>query len=336
MSYSFGMYFCSCESRAAALEKAADYVKVCSSEESIRKMIEESTYFIPSVRYHLTDHENIHLWQMLDEYWLKGVMTLRFVWWEKYNLLGLVGFSYPEVENYFPGFVNFQNSCDQDYEESTWLGICPFFDSVVEKYKTASAKELLSDDEYEDYTEEEIEKSLEYHRRNAMYKAIYEQLELGGWLYGHDSETFERITLNCLQTSEMTFDMNRKYLRPAVKSALSPHYNECSAIVPVETVTEDGKRVLNHYQLRYPWMTRGKDGRAQICSYNSVTTDTFKASVHDALKEFLATDDGKRLATEVDVSDTAKLLRVVPDIYLRRHGIVRMSDERVFDVVRFD
>lgn len=117
------------------------------------------------------------------------LMEVRFVYWEKENLLGVFGgWCTDEIlkANEF-SVVSFQNSCDQDYEFDTWPEF-PYFQSVIESVKALNAADLprlkeMIEDEGEDI---DLEYAEDYARRTAVYERVFSDLDIDAILYDND------------------------------------------------------------------------------------------------------------------------------------------------------
>lgn len=142
------------------------------------------------------------------ENWAKqAIFHYRYFYNKELQLLGV--YSVPDcMQNLFDTTIYFQNSCDQDYEYTTWKGV-PYFEMVVEKWSTASEKEVKNW-----YTEKENRTwdaddwfDLDYFRKTIVYKEIWEQFReslfdddavvhlslFGGYDYGHMKHFYQCI-----------------------------------------------------------------------------------------------------------------------------------------------
>lgn len=149
MSYGFNMFFCHAKSIEEAMCIGKDIVKKSCSEEKMKNEIQKNEFFIPSIRGYAKPNDTWFC-QTADRYWLYSLFNYRFVYWAKYQLLGLVREeceAWPSQSHTDkPCSVYFQNSCDQDYEFSEWLSCIPFFAGAVKKYKALTA--LPAEDVY--------------------------------------------------------------------------------------------------------------------------------------------------------------------------------------------
>ena len=126
MSYRFDMCFIQCKSLTDAYEKARKFTE--QYYKNADEVIAQNEFYIPSRRNTLPDH----IANRLNDYWLYGLFSIRFVYWKKYKLLGISG-DYPEkMMEMVDMHQYFQNSCDQDYEYESWKGV-KLFEGIVEK-----------------------------------------------------------------------------------------------------------------------------------------------------------------------------------------------------------
>lgn len=207
MSYSFGMFFKQCENKEEAYETARKVTGLCLDHS--KEIIENSKYYIPSIRLGGSEKEARRYAHSANQGWLYSLINMRFVYWEEYRLLGFVGYNYPkEIKVLFDTHQTFQNGTDQNYEFDEWDDKICIFSELKEKCQNMSAKEIL---EYylsnnEDwYTEEEIEEDLDYYRKSTLYNMVMDALDLDDWLYGRESEKFFRFTMNAINCQEDEF-----------------------------------------------------------------------------------------------------------------------------------
>ena len=189
MSYGFDMAFAHVVDEKAAFSLARSYVDKCMEKENARKFIEDNTIYIPSIRYsHIEEATNMA--EVADRYWLENLFKFRFLYWPKYQLLGLVGSNRID-DPAFPMSIYFQNSTDQNYDFQEWLeGNIPFFKEHVETITNMPQSKLF--DICKDYLDEDTDLSnpeIElYMRQSLLYQRIFSALELQSWLYADDSK----------------------------------------------------------------------------------------------------------------------------------------------------
>lgn len=176
-------------------------------------------YYLPSYRYGGTESaetsKGLKLYANLaDRYWLHALFELHFVFWPKYNLLGLIGDSYPEkvLKDTLPYSVYFQNNTDQDYELTEWPPL-PLFEKVIAQHPEGmSAKSLLQRGRLSDYSEEDIGANLPYYIRTDIYDDIFETLSIEDILESKKNTSIVRFTLCALENmnDELQFNKLRK------------------------------------------------------------------------------------------------------------------------------
>lgn len=169
------------------------------------EVLEKSKYYIPSIRSNKMN-------KYVDEYWVDTIFSLKYVYWKEKGLLGLSGYTFPqELTNLFDCHVEFQNSCDQDYDFDSWSDKISFFkqckDACIDKSAT-DIMQIYHADNCDWYSKDEIERELDYHRKTALYNMIFTGLDLDAWLYGRKSEDFVRYSINAIDCIEKKRDIN--------------------------------------------------------------------------------------------------------------------------------
>ena len=224
MSYGFTINFKHCPTFGDAMLTANKVSELIYA--NLDAVLEDEECFIPSVRYSFRDIAERER-QIEDRAWLHRLLTLNFVWWPQYRLLGFVGPTWPkEALDVFTGKVYFQNSCDQDYEFSEWESFGVPFKAIVsecqngdietvKKYLNLGREEYPVELEPEDTASEE---NFAYYRRWAAYNGIYETLRLDRWLRGHEDPAFMRVSITPLTSSEREFEAEQK-LKAFVKNS---------------------------------------------------------------------------------------------------------------------
>lgn len=117
----------------------------------------------------------------LDREWFCRVFTHRFFYDDEFGLLGIYGV--PTVSRkLFDKTVDFQNSCDQDYDFKDWEGI-PEFENIYNKFMRLTVEELKAKIDYidDDHIKENGEEELDYYRRSSAYEEIWERYEWSLW-----------------------------------------------------------------------------------------------------------------------------------------------------------
>lgn len=118
--------------------------------------------------------------------WARGyVFQYKYFYDESHKLLGVFGI--PCCMRYlFEQTVCFQNSCDQDYEKSTWEGI-EYFEKTYQKWFIQSPEDIVKRhnetrnyDFYKEYdvdNQKEIDEAIDYYRRTFAYEEIWDNYE---------------------------------------------------------------------------------------------------------------------------------------------------------------
>jgi len=210
MSYGFTLNFKHLDDGLAAVMPFAQSVadKVYGNLESF---LRENYVWVPSIRNPWMSDIDESFKNRINAGWIEKVMKLDFIWFKEFNLIALSGdFGIDEVGKLFQSKVYFQNSCDQDYELSSWSCPCEPFVSTVEICKNANfetAQQLLAE-RYPsgiDIEKEEFDEDPGYYSRWAAYQKIFNDLDLGYWLYDKPSEKFFRFSLSALNSDEKSF-----------------------------------------------------------------------------------------------------------------------------------
>lgn len=354
MSYGFNMLFCEAATLGQAMCIAKNFVKRICTKEKMEKEIRENLYYIPSIRERAKPEDKVFC-RTADRYWLYGLFNYRFVYWGKYQILGLLSESCDEwpasTETKGSCSVYFQNSCDQDYEFTEWPTFIPFFATTVQKYQhlvnipaekvqTFIEKQggsLLQDDDDMDSVDDtalrssseisglkrilvhiwpqnvrrEKQKVDSYYIRSALYDYIFRTLDLDAWLYGRESDVFERFAINGMETTETLWDMS-EYLNAFVNKQLDHIYNKKSIVVPVVI---SGSSTVFLYRYVY------ED------SDDVMTTEKVKATLNCIVREYLETKEGKELVQKFNGNiPYEELLSTIPARHFIKHQIHPMKE----------
>lgn len=151
--------------------------------EKSKQILEDNLIYIPSVRnfcyqdVSIKDYR-VSPWKETDRFWLKNLFQIEFLYWETYGLLGVCGVDLPDISRKAVP-VYFQNSTDQNYKYETWKGIS-VFEKIVKEVQMLSDAEILH---IAESCDDEDMPNVEYYRQTAVYKRIYETLDLESWLW---------------------------------------------------------------------------------------------------------------------------------------------------------
>lgn len=193
MSYYFSMAFATVPDETAAYELCQRAVKLLAEKGPAQKHIRNMYPFLVT----RCEMEHVKMSSFITDMWVQDIFQLRFVYWKQHNLLALCGENYPKsVTDLFGPGVDFQNRIDQDYPFSAWDPDVSVFQTAISIMSESGADTLRS---FLDFDENMAD--VEYMRRSAVYKWIFDHLDLENWLYGRDGQ-FERIRMSGLTSQE--------------------------------------------------------------------------------------------------------------------------------------
>jgi hypothetical protein len=221
MSYSFGLYFKQCESFEEGFETALAAKKLLV--ENMRDYINDNVCGCPTINF---DKSN----PMADRYWLNSLFSMKFIFFRKYNILGLSGFDYPNVvELLFNGHIHFQNSGDQDYAFTEWP-------DAVELFKRT--KEQLLEEHGEETSA----------IRQSFYDCIMLKLDLGRYIDRRETPDLEIFQLNAVEHDFLASNMN-VVLKRAIHDKIEEEVQDFAEMVaPQLHITEE---VLSSGKIKY-------------------------------------------------------------------------------------
>lgn len=357
MSYSFDMYFARADSLQEALLLANQFVDTVCTMPRMEESIRENALFLPTVKYVGKPNERKFA-VIADKYFLYSLFNFRFVYWKKYKLLGMADMQdFQEDWKKISGLkgvckVMFQSSCSQDMALKEWPQEIPYFRKVCREYEKMLKRNPLQairifqkrgEYIYEDGMEEEIhpihkncfiklfkkkdrsiqewDRSFEYIVLNALYAHIFEELDLGAWLYGNDSTVFERFSINGIHTVEDLMDLDAK-TRICVNNICDNIDSKKSEIVPV--YLEDNKTLSKMFLYIYPRDKAGHDP---------------KAVLEKAIQEFMETEEWKKFKDKSNLTDEPlthkQVFPLIPDYWFRRYGLFPLRKNEYTDPVFF-
>lgn len=336
MSYSFDMCFWSARTLADALKKAQAVVAAMSDKAIMEKIIEDNLYFVPSLRNHVKP-ENWRMAMQADENWLYRLFNYRFVYWKEQRLLGMVGVL-PEAGPKAMGCVYFQNSCDQDYSLDTWPVKIPFFKNRVEKIRSIMALEpkaclealnaagLMDKDVWQEIVDDDgfNSETAEYHALSALYQDIYETLHLNAWLWGKESDAFQRFSFNAIQTIEQMYDL-KQYLRNRVVAQAGDFGTKKVVYIPLVLTSQENPSANT---LLFKYTSPANE---------TMTCDRAKDIILEVVKRHLKTDDGKHLlAAHGGTLNWMDVFAAVPEKAFLNAGFELVKRDCYSDAVVFD
>lgn len=184
--------------RGEALKTAMAYVESRMIPAKVQKDLEDCFYQIPSVRARYYCDKNVpysqrnmqmeNLADMANRYWLKAMFTYCFLYWEQYQLLGIVMMPQKEVCEKWPLCAFFQDNHNHTFNK--WeSGNIPFFMDAIAKAKTI--------------TPDNAKENMDCFQHSRCYEYIYKTLGLDSWMLGHNENApYESFSL-CGVTDEM-------------------------------------------------------------------------------------------------------------------------------------
>lgn len=112
------------------------------------EIAKDNYVYCPFVKKHLFDLPEKCSDSMINEpdvfnassNWACNLFTFRYFYDTEYHLLGVFGVP-NAVKDLFDASIEFQNSCDQDYEASHWRGVKEF-EEIYEKWITKDVDEI--------------------------------------------------------------------------------------------------------------------------------------------------------------------------------------------------
>lgn len=211
MSYYFKMYFKKVNSLDEAVETLNDYIDEYSSAGNLEKVVEENyQYILQEMKLIGVEKLNkkldrINFWKhfTLFKYLFQSSLSFQALYYPEFKLLGLCYCSSSDiVDKYFDDMICFQNGCDQNYDYGIWKVLGSYFTNKSKEYEKLSAEELikifdyLDESDFEFKDDETKEHRLDYFRKSAMYKFVWDTLDLENWLCDKESNENTFIPLN--------------------------------------------------------------------------------------------------------------------------------------------
>lgn len=206
MSYSFGMFFKQVNNTDEAIE---------IMNNAAQTLIKQAKDYIYDNRYSIPSVDQMKYLPETDRYWLYPLFTLKFIYWKEEKLLALSGYQYPEeVEKLFDTHVCFQNGTDQDYLYKKWNNKIKVFEEEKTKAKTLTSKDVY--DRFNVNKDNRNSTNAAYYKRWALYKNIFDRLELGYYIDGCHEKTnafkvFSICAINDIYTLSKLSGLTRHY-----------------------------------------------------------------------------------------------------------------------------
>lgn len=215
MSYRLDLSFKNCKPQDV-------HKNICEFEDLVLKNAEQ--YIKDNLIFIRTDKEKDRFYntEQVDKF----ISTLfkHHIWYcEEISALCIVwGSSVKEINDWFDGYVYFQNSCDQNYEYETWDFNKSFrkISNRIKKMKPDKfVKEYIqSNDYYDEDDKERILKDVDYHKKTFVYETIEKII---------DPIWKEGFGISCIDGAldENKFDLRNKAIRILLKKY--PELKEC-------------------------------------------------------------------------------------------------------------
>lgn len=173
MSYYVDLSFKAVETREEAMDFGVRFSRMLAQPEYAKKLIHDN------IRYF---HGNADSTESLEG-WLRGLLTVRLIYWPEHKLAAIIGNAWPEacMSEFALQSHEFQNSCDPDYEFDSWPKDIEFF-----QQKLAEAEKMSF----------EGDRNGEYERCCALYEEIIKALDLDAWIHETPNDAFEMMAFS--------------------------------------------------------------------------------------------------------------------------------------------
>lgn len=168
-------YSCSISFKTIKEGEVYSFFQVFKKEVNAKfcEIANDNKTWLPSIRYDYRYRdlpEDVR--DEIDRAWAHNSMfKYRWFYLPEHQLLGVFGIE-ECVKPLFDLTVYFQNSCDQDYEFEEWKGI-PIFESIAEKWATASTEAVAKKYKESGWGEDFEESEADYYRRTFAYDEIW-------------------------------------------------------------------------------------------------------------------------------------------------------------------
>lgn len=226
MSYYARIYFKKVESMEDGIKLLNTFIKDYSTIDNIKKVLEDNRYYLYRDIYNSElklDKKDPYKYITILRHLFQPLLTFKAMYYPEYKLIGICFYDTTNTINkYFDNFIEFQNSCDQDYDYNTWDILGDFFINKAKEFETLSVDELIKTSKYflEDYNDDKeyFLKHIDYHRRSAMYNFVWDTLDLDNWLYTKVSSKNIFIPINlCVplvnDNETLFFEMHKYFFK---------------------------------------------------------------------------------------------------------------------------
>lgn len=209
MSYYANIYFKKVSSFEEGVKILNDYIEEFNNIENMKKVIDNNMEYLQqqfktcgvnldeickkylNQKYYIFNPIFYNIGTLI----LQSLLTFNAKYYPNFKLLTLcIEDSTNTIDKYFDGNIEFQNSCDQDYDYKTWNILGDYFINKAKEYEKMPIEKLINIFGYLD--EEDREQRLDYFRKVAMYGFVYDALDLDKWMYGFKQKEEKFISLN--------------------------------------------------------------------------------------------------------------------------------------------
>ncbi len=166
MSYGLSLSFKNCKSKDV-------YKKICEFENLVLKNAD--AYIKDNLCYVRLNKEKSWFYNIEQVDKFVANLFKHHIWYcEEISALCVVwGSNIKEIDDWFDGYVYFQNSTDQDYDYKTWNFNTTFrkIKNRIKKMKTNKFVEefIKSDNYYNEDDREDVLKNVDYHKKSFVY-----------------------------------------------------------------------------------------------------------------------------------------------------------------------
>ncbi len=176
-------YYCEISFKTLKAEEIYPFFQnlKAATSDFLEEIANDNAFYCPSQRHTSYDEVPKLIANELNRNWAYRTFTFRYFYLPEYNLLGVFGV-YDCLRHLFDCTVEFQNSCDRDYEYDTWKGI-PLFKEIAEKWKYAPCETVEEQynkesgdnfrEEYCGYAPEALVEKYDYWKRTFAYDEIW-------------------------------------------------------------------------------------------------------------------------------------------------------------------
>lgn len=331
------IYFWSASSLQTAMKKAQKIINTCCTTECMMQTIEDNLNRAPSIRTHIT-MENWHMAVQADSTWLYKLFDVRFAYWKKYKLLGMVG-NLSKNKLKTTGAVCIKNSCGVNYDLKTWKTKIPFFKDRIKQFslllamppkdvfETIIQKEFMAEEVVQDIIDEKgcDFNNAEYCISLALQQDVFKTLQLNDWLQGKENDAFQHFSLHGIRTTAQQCRLER-HLEQLVVTQVGDYDKKKTMYVPLILSAQNNpsaQTILFRHEYDY------YDGEPINCN-------KAKAIIQGIVEQYLETDQGKKFTESHNNPDWLDVIHAVPAMEFTKAGLKPLSTDDYCDTVIFN